>query len=172
MATGRSTKLTGAVGEFLVAAELCRRGLIATPFSGNVPHYDIIASGQFGGHLAIQVKAVNGATWQFDISNFVEIRMDGPRQVMGKLKPEPYPGLIYVLVALKEHGRDLFFILEWKDLQAILVTNHSAYLEKHGGVRPKAHMSTHASLPVDDVEAFEGRWNSILQHVVMDASGE
>ena len=155
-----------------MAAELCRRGLLATPFSGNVPHYDIIASGQFGGHLAIQVKAVNGATWQFDISSFVEIRMDGPRQVMGKLKPEPYPGLICVLVALKEHGRDLFFILEWKDLQAILVTNHSAYLGKHGGMRPKAHMSTHISLAVDDVEAFEGRWKSILQHVVTDASGE
>ena len=43
MASGRGTKLTGAVGEFLVAAELCRRNLVATPFSGNVPHYDIIA---------------------------------------------------------------------------------------------------------------------------------
>ena len=49
MATGRATKLTGAVGEFVVAAELCRRGLLATPFAGNVPHYDIIASGQSGG---------------------------------------------------------------------------------------------------------------------------
>ena len=60
MATGRSTKLTGATGEFLVSAELCRRGLIATPFSGNVPHYDIIASDEIGGHLVIQVKAERG----------------------------------------------------------------------------------------------------------------
>jgi hypothetical protein len=27
------------VGEYLVAAEVCRRGLIATTFTGNVPHY-------------------------------------------------------------------------------------------------------------------------------------
>jgi hypothetical protein len=63
MTTGQATKLTGAVGEFLVAAELCRRGLLATPFAGNVPHYDIIASGQSGGHVAVQVKAINGHAW-------------------------------------------------------------------------------------------------------------
>lgn len=56
MATGQATKLTSAVGEFLVAAELCRRGMLATPFAGNVPHYDIIASGQSGGHVALQRK--------------------------------------------------------------------------------------------------------------------
>ena len=44
MATGRSNKLVGQTGEYLVAAELSRRGLIATTFTGNVPHYDIIAS--------------------------------------------------------------------------------------------------------------------------------
>ena len=44
MATGRTSKLVGQTGEYLVAAELSRRGLIATTFTGNVPHYDIIAS--------------------------------------------------------------------------------------------------------------------------------
>jgi len=71
MASGRNTRLTGAIGEFLVSAELCRRGLMATPFSGNVPHYDIIASDERGGHLVIQVKAINKKNWQFDVSKFV-----------------------------------------------------------------------------------------------------
>ncbi len=44
MATGHSNKLVGQTGECLVAAELGRRGLIATTFTGNVPRYDIIAS--------------------------------------------------------------------------------------------------------------------------------
>ena len=48
MATGRSTKLVGQAGEYLVASELSRRGLIATIFTGNVPHYDIIASDEKG----------------------------------------------------------------------------------------------------------------------------
>ena len=85
-----ATKLTGAVGEFLVAAELCRRNLLATPFAGNVPHYDIIASGQFGGHVAVQVKAINGLTWQFDIRKFADFRLsgeDGKHQIYETLYP-------------------------------------------------------------------------------------
>ena len=54
--SGRATKLTGQIGEYLVAAELARRGLIATTFTGNVPHYDIIASDERGRHLSVQVK--------------------------------------------------------------------------------------------------------------------
>ena len=63
MATGRSNKLVGQTGEYLVAAELSRRGLIATTFTGNVPHYDIIASNEFGMHVSVQVKASRGASW-------------------------------------------------------------------------------------------------------------
>jgi hypothetical protein len=48
VATGRSNKLVGQTGEYLVAAELSRRGLIATTFTGNVPDYDIIASEKWG----------------------------------------------------------------------------------------------------------------------------
>jgi hypothetical protein len=58
MATGRDNQLTKQVGEYLVAAEVCRRGFIATTFTGNVPHYDIIASNASGRHQAIQVKAI------------------------------------------------------------------------------------------------------------------
>jgi hypothetical protein len=53
MATGRSRKIVGQTGEYLVAAELSRRGLIATTFTGNVPNYDIIASDETGRHVSI-----------------------------------------------------------------------------------------------------------------------
>jgi hypothetical protein len=39
MATGHSNKIVGQTGEYLVAAELGRRGLVATTFTGNVPYY-------------------------------------------------------------------------------------------------------------------------------------
>ena len=57
MASGRSNKLVGQTGEYLVAAELSRRGMIATTFTGNVPYYDIIASNEDGKHVSVQVKA-------------------------------------------------------------------------------------------------------------------
>jgi hypothetical protein len=44
MSTGRLNKLAGQIGEYLVCAELGRRGLIATPFAGNVPTFDVLAT--------------------------------------------------------------------------------------------------------------------------------
>jgi hypothetical protein len=168
MATGRANKLTGAVGEFLVAAELCRRGLLATPFAGNVPHYDIIASGQSGGHVAVQVKAINGHTWQFDVQKFVEVHMDedGKRQILGALEQEPFPDLICVLVVLnKKPEQDRFFILEWKELQNLVVMHHREYLSKHNFVRPRVPRSFHTSLDISEVEPFENEWRRILNRV-------
>jgi hypothetical protein len=57
MAAGLNSKLTGQICEHLVTAELGlgRRGIIATPFSGNVPDIDILAHANgITGH--IQVK--------------------------------------------------------------------------------------------------------------------
>jgi hypothetical protein len=179
MAAGRTTQLTGAVGEFLVAAELCRLNLLATPFAGNVPHYDIIASGQFGGHLAVQVKAINGLTWQFDITKFADVQMcndkgepceDGKHQVIGQRHPEPFPDLMCVLVMLKGTGQDRFFVLEWEELRDILVRGHEAYLSRHGGVRPRAPGSFHTALGIKDVEPFENQWNKIKDRVLRPGS--
>ncbi len=167
MATGQANKLTAAAGEFLVAAELCRLGLLATPFAGNVPHYDIIASGTSGGHAAVQVKAINGQSWQFDIGKFSDIQMDedGKRQNIGERRQEPFPDLMCVLVVLSATGQDRFFILEWKELQDLLIRNHTHFLEKHDFVRPRAPESFHTALRICDVEAFEARWEKILQRV-------
>ena len=163
MATGRSTKLTGATGEFLVAAELCRRDLIATPFAGNVPHYDVIASGPDGGHVPVQVKAVNGNTWQFNIRAFVDIDFQGECQVLGPKAPPPYPNLQVVLVALANgaRDRDRFFILSWEQLRDLLADLHQQFLAKHGGKRPKAPHSLHVALPLDAVREFEDQWQVI-----------
>jgi hypothetical protein len=55
MATGRITLLTKQLGEYLVAAELSRRGFIATTFTGNVPHFDILLADAEGRSLPIQL---------------------------------------------------------------------------------------------------------------------
>ena len=167
MATGRSTKLTGSVGEFLVAAELCRRGLIATPFSGNVPHYDIVASDEYGGHLLIQVKTINKTNWQFDVSKFVDISMDGDRQVLENEVKEPFPNLYCVFVALgNSNTKERYFIFTWNELRTTIVNHHNAYLKKCGGVRPKAPKSMHCSINIEEVEQYEGQWQKIQDAIV------
>jgi hypothetical protein len=80
MATGRANQLTKQVGEYLVAAELCRINLIATTFTGSVPHYDIVASNPKGRSAFIQVKAIRSSSWQFDIRQYADFKLIGKKQ--------------------------------------------------------------------------------------------
>lgn len=163
MSTGRDTKLTGAIGEFLVSAELSRRGLLATPFSGNVPYYDIIASDNDGGHVVIQVKAINKQNWQFDVKKYAKIIMEGNRQIIGNLHPEPYPNLYCAFVALGDSNQsDRYFIFSWMELRDTIINNHKKYLNKHGGVRPKAPNSTHCSVGISELAHFQDNWDAII----------
>jgi len=117
--------------------------------------------------VVVQVKAINGSTtWQFDIRKFSDVQMDGDgkHQIIGGLQPEPFPGLMDVLVVLEEK-RDRFFVLEWKELQDTLVRKYREYLSKHHFVRPRAPGSFHVALAVSDVERFEDQWHKILDRV-------
>src|SRR3990170_1995026 len=100
MATGRSNYLTKQTGEYIVAAELSRRGFIATTFTGNVPSYDIVAVDDQGGHALVQVKAIAANSWQLTLSQFADVAFDGPKQVIRGQLPDPYPHLICVMVQL------------------------------------------------------------------------
>src|SRR5713101_4231514 len=108
MATGRSIQLAKQVGEYLVASELCRRALIATTFTGNVPHYDIVALDARGNHLAIQVKTIRRGDWQLDADNFLDITFDGTRQSLCRKTHEPYSNLVCIFVLLDSYGKDRF----------------------------------------------------------------
>lgn len=55
-ATGRDMQLTRQTGEHLVAAELGRRGYVATPFAGNIPMYVLLIADLHGRAVA-QCKA-------------------------------------------------------------------------------------------------------------------
>jgi hypothetical protein len=72
MATGRGMQLTRQIGEHLVAAELGRHGYIAAPFAGNVPLYDLLAADARGFSIPIQVKAINGGSWQFSADTYLK----------------------------------------------------------------------------------------------------
>ena len=162
MATGRSTKLVGQTGEYLVAAELSRRGLIATTFTGNVPHYDIIAPDERGRHVPVQVKTIRSGTWQFgDVSQFCELSFQDHRQIVGKAKRCPVLRLICVFVMLADGEDDRYFVIPWPALRRIIVRGHSDYLNRHGGVRPKNWSSTHTAISLGQLSAFEDRWDII-----------
>jgi hypothetical protein len=58
VATGRDVQLTRQIGEYLVCAELGRRGWIATTFTGSVPGFDILAANPIASAARICVFVV------------------------------------------------------------------------------------------------------------------
>lgn len=166
MASGRSNKLVGATGEYLVAAKLSRRGLIATTFTGNVPHYDIVASDEEGRHVSVQVKASRGSTWQFaSASHYCEITFEGRRQVVGHELTCPVQRLVMVFVKIDDNGDDGFYIATWEDFRDLLVEHYVKNLERHLGERPKKWDSLHCAISEEELQPYRDNWDAIKKQL-------
>ena len=166
MTRGRSNRLVGQTGEYLVAAELSRRGLIATTFTGNVPHYDIIASNERGKHVSVQVKASRGPSWQFgDLSRFCEISFTGKRQVVGRPERCPVQRLVVVFVLIDAEGTDRYYILTWPALRNMLMKGHKAYLAKRNGMRAEKWDSLHSAISEKTLKPYRDRWDIIARNL-------
>lgn len=158
MKTGYSTQLTRQIGEHLVVAKLGRMGIVATPFAGNVPGYDLLASDLSGHSMPIQVKAINGHSWQFSVTSFLEIEFDGNNQIIKSKKIIPNPKMICVFVLLRPDERDDFYILTMADLQDHFLKNYK------GGVRPRNPKSTHCAIWPKELTAYRNKWELITGH--------
>jgi hypothetical protein len=154
-ATGRSNQLTRQVGEHLVAAELGRRGYVATPFSGNVPMFDLLAADIHGRAVPIQVKAINGQSWQFSADTFLNIEIVDNEQIVKGKKPLQKPDLLCIFVLLKEAGKDEFYIFQLSDLQEYCAGHYK------GGRRPKNPLSLHCAVWPEDLKRFRDNWKLI-----------
>jgi hypothetical protein len=163
---GRSNKIVGQTGEYLVASELSRRGLICTTFTGNVPHYDLIASNEAGEHISVQVKASMSGSWQFaNVGDYCDIKFKGTQQIVGKPKSCPIKNLVVVFVKIDKDRLDEFYALTWEELRALLIANHKSYLTKHAGVRPKNHKSLHVGLRSEDLILYRDNWDLIQERL-------
>jgi hypothetical protein len=166
MATGRSNQLIKQIGEYLVACELARRGLLVATFSGNVPHFDLIATDLKGSSCPIQVKTIKGGAWQFSIDKFADISFDGSKQLIGDKKPLVIRQLVCVFVlAAEKYGEDQFFVLEWSKVQDILIANYTRWLDSHGGVRPRKPDSKHCSIVERDLREYKDNWSLITSRL-------
>jgi hypothetical protein len=113
MSSGRNNKLTAQIGEYLVCAELGKRDLIATPFAGNVPAFDVLATDEFCRTVPIQVKTTRGDNWPTDARTWLNIEFDEKTKTqknLGRAKIKN-PDLIYVFVVIAsdEKSKDRFF---------------------------------------------------------------
>lgn len=153
--------------ESLVVAELGRRNIAATAFSGNLPVPDILAMhGQNTPACSVQVKAMRKETATIGLGNLLNIEQRGPKQIVTKVDPLDDPDLIYVDVYLGDCLAHVwFFILTLRDLQDLIFNGYTGYLARNGGERPRNKESKHASVATKDLETFHDNWDLITERL-------
>lgn len=153
-------QLTKQIGEYLACAEICRRGYIATSFTGNVPEFDILAADKYGNTVSAQVKTIKSGSWQLDAGKFLDIELEnGKKQIIKGKKKVPNSHIIYIFIKLIKQGEDEFYIIKLLDLQDIIYKHHSSYLKKHSGIRPKNPKSKHIGIKESELINHKGNWN-------------
>ena len=174
MRKGLSTKLAGQVGEFLVCAELGKRELIATSFTGNVPEFDLLVADEHLKTVPIQVKTSRTDNWPTRANLWIDIKIDHDKKIQidhGNAKI-PNPNLIYICVSLanlESDAKDRFFILQKSDLQTICSANYREWMEGMAWKRPKNYESLDNRFYLDNLKPFEDNWQLVFEQLDPDA---
>lgn len=65
---------------------------------------------------------------------------------------------IYIFVKIANQGKDEFYVLGLQDLQGIVFKNHSEFLQKHGGKRPRSPKSMHIAISLKHLSSYRNNW--------------
>lgn len=173
MTTGIENQNTKQCGEYLVASLLFRKGYVNTTFTGNMPHYDIIAVNKKGKLKRIQVKTTTRYTFRLNLKNYAKVKQRGNKQSLeGKTKLKN-PDIVNIFVKLADTNpkskwkQDEFYILTDHETQKVNYKRYKSFLKKHNGRRPKNPKSLYDTVSTDDLAAYQdtpsrNRW-SILE---------
>jgi len=166
MSTGADNKLTGQIGEHLVSAMLGTKGYYATPYSGNVPGFDVTAvNAKTLNSFPIQVKTSNsGALFRSIITKWAKLEIcKDRRQKITDLLPLNHPNIIWVIVSIKNNdiAAARYFVCTEKEIQQRIVNHYKSYLDKHDSKRPRNYKSTQVMLTEKDLIDLEDNWQII-----------
>ncbi len=165
MATGREMQLTKMTGEYLACAELCRKGLLATTFTGSVPEFDILATDKDLQTTPIQVKANARGDWMLNARKFLKINYNEKTEIqtiVGKIDLKTSK-LIYIFVKIIDQGEDEFYIFPVQGLQKIIFKNYDEYLKKHGGRRPQNPKSMNTAILLKHLSGYRDNWQLLQE---------
>lgn len=152
MATGRSIQLARQIGEYLAAAELGRRGWIATTFTGSLPGYDILGVNPDGRIIEVQVKAIRSSSWQLSVDQFLDVEIvDGVQFVRG-VRAIKTARRICMFIELREYGSDVFYLCDLTELQELLRADYK------DGARPRNPRTFHHALYPKRIAHLRDNW--------------
>jgi hypothetical protein len=145
MKTGRLNKvLTGVAGEYFVAAELSRRGYVASLTLRNTRGIDILASNADATRsVGIQVKTNSGRKPHWLLSQ--------------KAESDTAENLFYVFVDLNGIEAPEYYVVPRAKVAEYVSKNHKAWLAKPG-LGGKAHRETPMRVFRDPKGEYRDRW--------------
>ena len=173
MNKGRNNKLAGQIGEFLVCAELGKRGYIATSFTGNVPEFDLIVANNELKTVPIQVKTSRGDNWPTRADLWINIEIDdaNKKQIDHGNAIISNPDLIYVCVSIgnpEKNERDRYFVLRKRNIQTVCSTSYRKWMDNKNWQRPRNHRSLDNRYYIADLIPYENNW-SIIDDLFKDS---
>lgn len=139
--------MSGITGEYLVAAELSRRGFIASLTQRNTHGIDILASSSDRTRqVAIQVKCdqTQGSEWMLS----------------PKAETLSSPTLFYVFVRLHDGGTPEFFVVPSADVAIFTRESHRAWLAKPGR-NGQPHRDNSIRVFRDTAGAYRNAWDRL-----------
>jgi hypothetical protein len=136
---------TGITGEYLVAAELSRRGYVATLTLRNTRGIDILASNSDATRsVGIQVKTAQGAK---------------PDWMMNKkAEADLAENLFYIFVCLTPEGSATFYVVPRKVVAEYVRESHAGWLETPGR-QGRPHKDTDMRRYKDPAHEYKDRWD-------------
>jgi hypothetical protein len=135
----------GITGEYLVAAELSRRGYVATLTLRNTHGIDILASNSDATRsVGIQVKTAQG------------VRPDW--MMNRKAEADLAENLLYVFVCLAPEGSATFYVVPRQVVAKYVRESHAEWL-KTPGRQGQAHKDTDMRRYKDPAHEYKDRWD-------------
>jgi hypothetical protein len=140
-----STTLSGIAGEYFVAAELSRRGYVASLTLRNTRGIDILVSnGDATKSVGIQVKTKQGrgADWMLN----------------KKVETDVAQNLFFVFIVLNDLAAPEYYIVPKDEVARFVRDNHALWLNTPGR-RGQAHIDTPMRKFKDATGRYRDRWD-------------
>ena len=148
MAQKPSRQQIGRAGELFVAAELNRRGALATLYLTNTPRVDVIATSPDGRrtiNIQVKTKGTRSPSWHWD-SKKAEAEHRAPETD-------------YMILVDLADEHPVYYIRRLSDVAEQSLARHRAWLKERGGKRPRNDDSTHMAIRMETVASGKGAWD-------------
>ena len=126
-----------------------------------MPDIDIIAY-KNGKSIPIQVKALKTGSLRTVANKYLDIELRGNKQVIKGISKDIDRSLIFIIVKIgKIIGEDIFYICQQGLIQDLVLKNHSNFLHKHKGVRPRNPSSFDCSVELSSIKSTVNNWDIV-----------